>query len=363
MMQMKMLAPDQIWTNGRFHTLDAHNTIAQAVAVKNGRILAVGHTPEIEAMAGEQTERIDLNGRTVIPGLFDSHAHMLEVGLKLAAIRLDECQSPEEIMELVRERAAITPPETWIIGMGWNEGNFRNGRLPTRQDIDPATSAHPVILMRYFNADVVNSVALQLAGITRKTADPAGGKIERDADGEPTGLIRASAKQLARDLLPAPTLAELKLALALGCQDFNQFGIASVIDPGLMTHEMHAYQSFYQDGKLTVRTNIMPSWHGFRDEETEAQLEYRARELGIYSGLGDEWLRLGGLKMAIDGGASSRTAYMYEPFEGETEVKNYNRLDTADLRRYFQTAQETGWDVGIHVCGDRAADMAVDAFA
>ncbi|MCP4418202.1 MAG: amidohydrolase family protein, partial [Chloroflexi bacterium] len=200
-----------------------------------------------------------------------------------------------EMMELVRQRAAITPSGSWIIGMGWNEGNFRNGRLPTRHDIDPATSDHPVILMRYFNADVVNSVALQLAGITQKTANPVGGKVERDTNGEPTGLIRASAKQLVRDLLPTPTLAQLKQALALGCQDFNQFGITSVLDPGLMTHEMHAYQSFHQDGKLTVRTNIMPSWHGFRDEESEAQLDYRARELGIYSGLGDEWLRLGGL--------------------------------------------------------------------
>ncbi|MCP4420452.1 MAG: amidohydrolase family protein, partial [Chloroflexi bacterium] len=139
-MQIQALSPDQIWTNGRFHTLDVQNNIVQAVAVKNGRFLAVGNTSEIEAMAGEHTQRSDLNGRTVIPGLFDSHAHMLEVGLKLAAIRLDECQSAEEMMELVRQRAAITPSGSWIIGMGWNEGNFRNGRLPTRHDIDPATS-------------------------------------------------------------------------------------------------------------------------------------------------------------------------------------------------------------------------------
>jgi predicted amidohydrolase YtcJ len=362
-MQIQALAPDQVWTNGRFHTLDAHNKIAQAVAIKNGRFLAVGQTSEIQTMAGKQTKRIDLNDRTVIPGFFDSHAHLLEVGLKLAAIRLDECQSPEEMMELVRKRATITPPGTWIIGMGWNEGNFSNDRLPTRHDIDPATSDHPVILMRFFDADVVNTVALQLASINRKTTDPIGGKIERDENGDPTGLIRASAKQIVRDLLPIPTLTELKKALELGCQEFNQYGITSVIDPGLTTHEMHAYQSFYQDGKLTIRANLMPSWQGYRDDESEVQLDNRARELGIYTGLGNEWLRLGGLKMAIDGGTTSRTAYMYKPFEGETEIKNYNRLDTADLRRYFQAAQDIGWDVGIHACGDRATDMAVDAFA
>lgn len=363
MIQVQALAPDQIWTNGRFHTLDPHATIAQAIAIKEGRILAVGQNSEIEAMAGDQTQRVDVNGRCVIPGIFDSHAHLLQVGSKLAAIRLDECESAEEMMELVRQRAKNTPPGSWIVGMGWNEGNFGNGRLPTRHDIDPATAEHPVILMRFFNADVVNSIALKLAGISHKTADPVGGKVERDADGQPNGLLRASAKQFVRDLLPKPTLDELKYALALGCKDFNQFGITSVIDPGLMTHEMHAYQAFYQDGGLTVRTNIMPSWHGFLDEETETQLDYRARELGIFSGLGNEWLRLGGLKMAIDGGTSSRTSYMYQPFEEETEVKNYNRLDTAALRRYFQIAQELGWDIGIHVTGDRAMDMAVDTFA
>jgi predicted amidohydrolase YtcJ len=361
-MQIRDLAPDAIWSGGRIYTLNGGER-AQAVAAKDGRFLAVGSDAEIEAMAGRHTQRFRLNGRPVIPGLFDSHAHLLEVGLKLAAVRLDECQSPEEMMELVRARAADTPPGDWIVGMGWNEGNFSDGRLPTRHDIDPATSQHPVILMRYFNADVVNSVALGMAGVNRGTADPQGGKVERDEHGDPNGLLRASAKQLVRDLLPEHSVDELKHALALGCNEFNRFGISSVLDPGLMSHELHAYQSFYQDGDLTVRMNLMPSWHGFRDEESERQLDYRARELGVFSGLGDEWLRLGGLKMAIDGGTSSHTAYMYEPFEGENEVVNYNRLATADLRRFFQVAQESSWDVGIHVCGDRATDMAVDAFA
>ncbi len=362
-MQVRNLSPDVIVINGRIHTLDSHQTIAQAVAIKDSRFLAVGGTAEIEAMAGPNTQRIDVDGRTVIPGLFDSHAHLLQVGEKLAAIRLDECQSPEEMMELVRERAAVTPPGEWIVGMGWNEGNFTEGRLPTRHDIDPATSKHPVILQRFFNADVVNSTALKLAGITAQTADPPGGKIERDADGQPNGLLRASAKQLVRDLLSQPTLAERKKALVLGCREFNRFGITSVIDPGLRPSEMHAYQSFYRDGQLTVRTNIMPSWHGFLDEESEEELNNRAQALGLFSGMGDEWLRLGGLKMAIDGGTTSHTAYMYEPFEGESEVINYNRLDTADLLTHIRLAQTGNWDVGIHVCGDRALDMAVDALA
>lgn len=362
-MIIRDLTPDLVMTNGRFYTLDPRNPIAEAVAVKDGRFFAIGSSAEISGLAGDHTKRVDVNGRCVIPGIFDSHAHMVEVGLKLAAIRLDECQSPAEMMELVRERAKTTPPGTWIVGMGWNEGNFKDGRLPNRHDIDPATNQHPVILQRFFNSDVVNSVALRLAGITRHTPNPDGGKIERDADGEPTGLIRAAAKLLVRSHVPQPTLAEQMAGLALGCADFNQYGITSVVDPGLRPSEMRAYQAYHEQHGLTVRANIMPSWFGFREDETEAELEHRARELGIYAGFGDEWLRMGGLKMAIDGGTTPHTAYMYEPFEGESEVINYNRLSTDELYRYFCTAQRLGWDVGIHVCGDRAQDICAETFA
>jgi predicted amidohydrolase YtcJ len=287
----------------------------------------------------------------------------MEVGAKLSQIRLDECGSPEEMMELVRQRAKDTPPGEWIVGQGWNEGNFSGGRLPTRHDIDPATSEHPVILMRFFNTDVVNSYALRLAGVDRHTPDPEGGKIGRDAGGEPNGLLRASAKTLVRPLVPRPTVEQMKESLRLACDRMHRFGITSVVEPGLEPEEIRAYQSFYQAGELSVRVNLMPVWHGFHDGDIEEVLDYRAKELGIYSGLGDEWLRMGALKMAIDGGTTPHTAYMYEPYEGDTELVAFNRLPLDALYRYFRTAQELGWDVGIHCCGDHAQDMAVDTFA
>ncbi|MBE2240984.1 MAG: amidohydrolase [Caldilineaceae bacterium] len=372
------LSPDLILHNANIYTLFDRQPAAQALAIKDGRIVAVGADPEIQPLAGPATQRIDLAGRTVLPGVFDSHNHLLQVGVKLTRLRLDECRSPAEMMDLVRARAAETPPGHWIVGEGWNEGNFSDatprGRVPTRWDIDPATDQHPVILMRFFNTDVVNSVALRLAGITRATPDPVGGEIGRDAAREPNGLLRAAAKLLVRNLLPQPTLGELKQAIHLGCQEMNRYGITSVLDPGLYPYEIAAYQAVVAEGRVargegrpavpvSVRLNLMPSWHGFREEETEAELEARARGLGIASGLGDEWLRLGGLKMAIDGGTSSHTAWMHAPFEGETHVGDFNRLDPQTLRRHFHTAQELGWDVGIHTCGDRAMDTVVDAFA
>jgi hypothetical protein len=217
--------------------------------------------------------------------------------------------------------------------------------------------------MRFFNTDVINSYALELAGITRDTPDPEGGKIERDAGGEPNGLLRASAKTLVRPLLPQPTLNDMKGYLRLACTEMHRFGITSVVEPGLRPEEIRAYQSFYQDGELSVRMNLMPSWWGFYDDEQGDHLDHRAGELGLYSGFGDEWLRIGALKMAIDGGTTPHTAFMYEPYEGDTELVAFNRIPLDALRRYFRTAQELGWDVGIHCCGDHAQDMAVDTFA
>jgi predicted amidohydrolase YtcJ len=364
-MKIKDLSPDLVLSNGKVYSLDdaSGDRIAQAMAVKDGRILAMGSDAQIQALAGPGTKRMNLGGRAVIPGIFDSHNHLLEVGAKLSMIRLDECQSQQEMMELVRERAKGTPPGEWIIGQGWNEGMFADGRPPTRHDIDPATSKHPVALMRFFNTDVVNSYVLEMVGINRDTPDPEGGKIERDANGEPNGLLRASAKTMVRRLFPKPTLEQMKESLRLACKEMHQFGITSVVEPGLTPEEIRAYQSFFQDGDLSVRVNLMPSWHGFNDQEDGIQLDYRARELGIHSGLGDEWLRVGALKMAIDGGTTPHTAFMYEPYEGDTELVAFNRIPLDALHRYFRTAQELGWDVGIHCCGDHAQDMAVDTFA
>jgi predicted amidohydrolase YtcJ len=356
-------SPDMLFRNGKIYTMDSENAQVQAVAIKDGKFAAVGENEVIARLAGSTTREVDLKGRAVIPGIFDSHNHLLEVGTKLSLLRLDECHSPEEMMELVRQKAKSTPPGEWIIGQGWNEGVFKDGNLPTRRDIDPATEEHPVVLMRFFNIDVVNSYALRMAGVDKNTVDPEGGRIEREEDGSPNGLLRASAKMLVRSLIPKPSLDQMKERLRLSCREMHRFGITSVVEPGLYPWEIQAYQSLYQDGELKMRVNLMPSWHGFHDDETEQQLDARARELGIFSGLGDEWLRIGGLKMAIDGGTTPHTAYMYEPFLGETEVINYNRLDPDQLRKYFRQAQELGWDVGIHCCGDRAQDMAVEAFA
>lgn len=363
MLLARDLAPDLILYNATIYTLNPALPRCSAIACKDGRIVAVGDDADVLALAGPATRRIDLGGRTVIPGINDAHNHMLEMGLKLRRIGLDDCTSIAEMVERVRAVAAHTPAGQWIVGEGWNESLFREGRLPHRHDLDAATTAHPVLLKRFFNMDVVNTRALELAGVTAATLDPTGGKIEREADGAPTGILRAAAKELCRRLLPAPTQAECVEGLEAAGKAYLSYGITSILDPGLQPWEIQAYLAARRAGRLPVRANLLVSWHGFRESETRAELEARAAALGGLSGLGDEWLRIGALKMAIDGGTTSHTAWMFQPFLGEDRVYDYNRLDPEDLVEFFIHGHTLGWDIGIHAIGDRAHHEAARAFA
>ncbi|HWQ13246.1 MAG TPA: amidohydrolase [Roseiflexaceae bacterium] len=356
-------APDLILHGGRIATLHAPMPRASAVACKDGRILAIGDDDAVRALAGPRTGLMDLAGRIVVPGFNDAHNHMLELGLKLANLQLEHCTSIAEMVELVRQRARATPPGAWIVGDGWNESLFAEGRLPTRLDLDAATDAHPVLLKRFFNMDVVNSRALALGGVTASTLDPPGGRIERLPDGSPSGVLRAAAKLFCRRLLPQPTPEQCLQALDAAGRAYLAHGITSVLDPGLEPWEIRAYLQARRQGLLHVRANLMVSWHGFREGDDPRVLDDRAAGLGLFSGFGDEWLRLGGLKMAVDGGTTSHTAWMFQPFLGETKVHNYNRLDPEDLREFFARGHALGWDIGIHAIGDRAHHEAALAFA
>ncbi len=361
--RIRDLAPDIILHGGLITTLDDALPECAAIACKDGIIVATGDDAAVLALAGTATELIDLGGRRAIPGFNDAHNHMLEVGIKFTRLELEAATSIAEMVAGVRAWAERTPPGQWIIGEGWNESLFAEGRLPTRQDLDAATTQHPVLLKRFFNMDVVNSAALALGGVTAETPDPQGGKIERDANGEPTGILRASAKLFCRRLIPDPSPEQCVAALDLAGQAYLRSGITSILDPGLRPWEMRAYLDARRAGRLRVRVNLMPSWHGFREDEERAVLDARAAELGVYSGLGDAWLSVGGLKMAVDGGTTSRTAWMFAPFEGEEKIGDFNRLDPEDLREFFARGHELGWDIGIHAIGDRAHHESALAFA
>jgi predicted amidohydrolase YtcJ len=357
------LSPNLIVHNAKVITLDPTKPQVSAVASLNGVIVATGDDASILALAGPGTKLLNMNGAMVIPGFNDSHNHMLEVGIKLTRISLDDCKSLKEMHDLVAAAAKKTPAGQWIIGEGWNESFLVENRVPTRADIDSATDKHPVLLKRFFNMDTVNSVALRMAGVDANTPDPAGGSIERFPDGTPNGILRAAAKLLVRNLLPAVTQEQCVEAIDKAGAQYLTYGITSIQEPGLYPFEIRGYMAAHREGKLRLRASLMPSWHGFREEENEAELDDRAANLGIWSGLGDDMLRMTALKMAVDGGTTSRTAWMFNPFVGETTVRDFNRLNPADLRRYFKRGHDLGWDIGIHAIGDRAHHESALAFA
>ncbi len=363
-MLARTMAPNLILFNGMITTFVDALPECTAIACQDGRVLAIGDDADIRALAGPNTQLIDLAGRRVIPGFNDAHNHLLQVGIKFSRLEVEACTSIAQMVEMVRERANSTAPGEWIIGEGWNESLFAEGRLPNRHDLDAATTRHPVMLQRFFNMDVVNSLALELGGVTDDMPDPLGGKIEREADGRtPSGILRAAAKLFCRQLMPTPTEAQCVTAIELAGKAYQKVGITSVLEPGLYPYELRAYLRARRLGKLPVRVNLMPSWHGFREEENQAELEDRAANLGVFSGLGDEWLSLGALKMAVDGGTTSHTAWMFQPFVGEEKVHDYNRLDPEDLREFFARGHELGWDIGIHAIGDRAHHESALAYA
>ena len=369
---MKYILPqeaDFIIHNADVHTVDPQDTIAQAVAVRGGRVLAVGSNEEILALAGPRTQVVDAEGHSVIPGINDSHNHMWEAGMLMEGLVTFGIPSIQELCRQVGERAAALQPGQWLQGGGWIESQFAEGRMPTRYDLDPVSPHNPVVLERIFSTCCANSAALKAAGITRDTPDPEGGEIGRDENGEPNGLLFRSAKQLVRDVMPSAfgdskfgAGERIEKVITRSMEDYLRYGITSVVEPGVTPSMIHAYQNLRRDGKLKIRANLMPCWHGFAINEDADFSDRLIDEMGLYTGFGDSWLRIGNLKMAIDGGLTSKTSLRSWNYQGETEIKPFQlRLDLDKLDGWVKEAHDAGWGVGIHVMGDIAIQKAVDA--
>jgi len=352
--------PDLVAYNGKIHTLDSDENVFEAIAVRDGTITALGSDLEVRGLVGPKTKELNLGGRTAIPGLFDGHIHLLERGIDLTWIRLHECESVDEMLSLVRERVAESEPGEWIIGRGWNDERFTDERMPTRWDIDPIAPNNPVLLIRQVQAYLVDSSVLEMIEIDEDTPNPEGGRIGRFEDGTLNGLLWGSAKNVVQKVMPQPDVETTTAALGMAVDELHALGITSVVEPGLRPFEISAFQSVYSAGELAVRVNMMVSWHGYwADLETEAELERRIHEMGIHSGFGDEWLRIGALKMAMDVAFIPPTGEEDEdPDEGLTV---FHRLDVDAMPDYCRTAHELKWDIGVHCHSDRLQELVLDA--
>ncbi len=353
-----MPAGDLLLVNGRVRTMDPARPEAAAVAIRSGRVAVVGGDEEARAAVPPGTPAIDLRGRTATPGLNDAHAHPMSVGFALLDLDLSPEKHREigDLVGLVAEATTGKPKGSWILGRGYDDARLAEGRHPTRADLDAVSPDHPVVLIRMcHHIGVANSAALALAGVTRETADPDGGLFDRDEAGEPTGVLREAALGAVRAVVPAPTEEEMVAGLLAGGRDFLANGVTSAVEAGIWNAtELRAYQRLAERGELPVRTYLMM----MLDETLDALVG-----LGIRTGFGDPWLRIGPAKLFSDGSIGGQTARMRLPYEGSADNVGLWMMPPEDLKAKVRRAHEAGFQVGIHAIGDAAIDLVLDAYA
>jgi predicted amidohydrolase YtcJ len=355
-----MVRADFVVRGGRIYTLDPVNPRAEALAAWRGRILAVGRAAEIEGLIGPGTRVLDAGGGTVLPGFHDAHCHILLFGLSLVEVNLREATRIAEVVEAVAAHAARIPPGRWIRGGGYNENKLAERRHPTRYDLDPVSPHHPVWLSHISgHMGVANSLALERAGITRETPDPPGGRIVRDEGGEPTGVLLETAQELIKRVLPPYTLEEVKAALAAAGRRMAAEGITAVQDAWagwIAPEEFRAYQEAVAEGLLPQRVWLLVDVERLRVQDERFDFAF-----GLHTGFGGDRLRLGAIKIFIDGSLIGRTAALRQPYADPPGVSGMLVQEPQGLVERVRRAHAGGWQVAMHAIGDRAIEAALDA--
>ncbi len=348
--------PDRIFTNGVIWTGNSSTPNAEAIAVRGSDILAVGTSREIEALAGQSTEIVDLEGSFVVPGFIDNHTHFLQGGFQLASVDLRDADSPEEFALRILAFAGQTQPGRWITGGDWDHEAW-GGQLPEKSWIDESTPDNPLFVSRLDgHMALANSVALELAGVTRDTPDPDGGTIVRDPEtGDPTGVLKDEAMSLVYAAMPDPSTEELAEALDRAMEHAVSLGVTQVHDMGSFGGwmDLEAYRAAQADRDLKIRI------YSFVPLSTRERLSEFISENGEV----DEWLRWGGLKGFVDGSLGSTTAWFYDPYEDEPETAGLLVTDTTSIREDVLAADAAGLHLGIHAIGDRAIDWLLGVFS
>lgn len=333
---------------------------AQAMAVRGDRIIAVGTDADVVELKGPETSVVDLQGRFVMPGFNDAHMHLTEAGFKKLTVDLTGSASLEELKDRVRKRAETAEPGEWITGSGWDETLWHQKDLPSRWDVDEVAADHPVFLERIDgHVAVANTLALKMAHVTLASKDPEGGEIGRDLSGAPDGILRETAKALVSSLIPLPTSEKRQQAIELALQDIAQSGVTSVQDYSGYTGEANLanfkiLEQLEREGKLTVRIS---EWLPF-DEPVQSLKQRRAAHPQS-----DPMLHTGMLKAFMDGSLGSHTAAMLQPFTDDPKNSGLPRYEPSKLNEMSKERVEAGFQLGFHAIGDKAVEMALDAFA
>jgi hypothetical protein len=346
---------DLVVLSARIWTGEAARPQTEALAARDGLIIAVGSNRDIQALAGPATRVIQGRGRRIVPGLIDAHTHMSMGGFNLLAVDLRHTKDEGEFTAQLARFAKTRPAGQWITDGAWDHQQWAVPRLPTRALLDPATGDRPTCIARQDGHMVVcNSLALKLAKIMRDTPDPPGGVIVRDASGEPTGVLKDSAMDAVWAARPARTLEEVAEALRTAMRHAAKNGVTSVQDLPGNPRDLEAWETLRQRGEMTVRVNYRPSlseWQKARDKRAGMKK--------------NDWLRVGGVKGYADGSLGSSTALFFDPYDddpGNRGVFAAEAIPLATLEGHVAAADAAGLQVEIHAIGDRANAEILDVF-
>ncbi len=354
-------APQVVLTGGKILTLDDQSTIVQALAIRDGKILAVGSDAAIKPLAGPQTRVIDLAGKSVVPGLIDTHAHFRAAGLGDYVVNLGGARDVAGALDLIRAFVAKKQPGAWITTGGWHPpSQLAEKRYLTRQELDSVSPNNPVYLRTVGHFAMANSLALQKAGISKNTPDPAGGAFERDASGDINGVLVETAIPLVENIVPPFTEDEELRQYRLAEAALNRLGITSVVEGATSARDTQILQKLALAGDATVRVGTM-----FRPEPPADSAGWDAimSGNGATSGFGDDWLKLGGIKIFYDGGMTLKTAMMRDAYpDSHDDYHGVAQVTPERLKQLVSIANLRGWRVGVHVVGDLGVDHVLDAF-
>ncbi len=352
---------DVLYSNGRIYTMDANKSVAEALAIRGGRIVAIGSRDELGKRIRVK-DTIDLAGKTVFPGFTDAHAHLMSLGVKLLTLDLVGVQSEAQAATLAAERVKKSESGQWVRGRGWDQNLWTSKRFPTHEVLDRVSPSNPVYLVRVDgHAAWVNKRAMEIAGITKQTPDTAGGKIVRDAFGNPTGVFVDNAMTLVSRFLPPPSAKETEEAIILAVQECLKHGLTGMHDMGIDKQEIDVYKRLIDKKEFPFRVYTCidgagETWDEFigRDSSKPA--------LGPIIGYGGNRLWVRSVKLYVDGALGSRGAALLEPYSDDPTNRGLTVTDEASLRKTVDEALMNGFQVCTHAIGDRANNIILNVY-
>ena len=352
---------DLLLVNGKICTMDLDDSIVEAVAIKGNRIVATGSSVAVKKMARKGAKIIDLKGKTVLPGIIDSHTHPHNAAMNFLEIncRDTEIKRIKDLQIAVSKKAKALGPGKWVRANGYNDSKLAERRQITRRELDEAAPDNPVcIVSDTGHQAVVNSKALEITHIKKETPDPAGGQIDRDKKGEATGLLYETASKLVSDKIPEYTVEQVKEGLRQLWDQFSEWGITSTHDASGQMLGIRGYQELLAEGVRKVRVSLMVSLRPWRAGSED--MLYSLKSLGIESNFGDEWLRMMSLKIMGDGSGAGGTAGVYTPQHRGPQGLGLMTTSPEDMERIVLDAHNSGLRVSIHSIGDKGIDIALD---